>query len=82
MKIDRKSIELGMNELLAKYLLNKTKFKNSKILNVVYHGVEQNGVICFKFDLESVKREITIHATRNKLIRFNRDILINSVIEL
>ena len=79
MRIDEKSISLGINEDIANYLVSKTKRHRGKtIISITFNGTGRDNIHCIKAELEN--SYITLHVTRAKILMLNRDFNINKLL--
>jgi len=82
MIIDIKSKEIGINDDLVLYLLNKTKHKGALVKSVTLFSVTNLGDYCIKLNLQDhFRKEITLHISQKKLIKLRRETIIDSILE-
>ena len=83
MKIDEKSIELGLTEEIVNFFHSKTKLSRFNIEEVSYNSIDyKNETLCFDIKINNQRRKYyTLHTTKSKIIKINRDILINKILD-
>ena len=78
MIIDDKAKEIGVNEDVVLYLLNKTKHKEAIVSKVILYSNDYYGNYCLKLEIiENWRKEITLHISDKKLKKLRRDLIIN-----
>jgi hypothetical protein len=78
MIIDNKAKEIGINEDVVLYLLNKTKHKEAMVSKVILNSIDYYGNYCLKLEMiEHWRKEITLHISDKKLKKLRRELIIN-----
>lgn len=81
MKIEEKVKKLGMNEDIINELHSKTKLARFEIKSIKFNS-KLNDILCFDVEIDNPRRRFyTIHTTHKKMLKLNRDILIDKILD-
>jgi len=81
MKIEEKAKKLGINEDIINELHSKTKLARFEIKSIKVNS-KLNDILCLDVEIDNPRRRFyTLHTTHKKIVKLNRDILINKILD-